>query len=220
MTSEESLLSAIKNKDTDGIRMLLTTKVNVNYKHGAPLALAVKLNQLETLRLLIQFGADYRKHTDCIVRASAFENHREIARFLLNHGNYRVEQPDLAYDVLAGIGELTELQTLTPPICKDLGTNRPNRIGLSWAAKNGHEAVVKHLFAHIPNITPSLYTIDLANKNGHPAIARILCRKCSTQDLEEFPNNPTTATYIKEELQTRRLQILQKSKSKEPKITL
>ena len=145
MDSDVKFFEAIKNNNLESVKFLLEQGANLHAGDDYALKLAAINGYLELVKYLLEQGANLHAENDDALRSAAVSGHLEVVKYLLEQGANLHAVNDDALQLAAHNGHLKVVKHLL-----EQGANLHvvNNWALRWAAHKGHLNVVKCLLEH------------------------------------------------------------------------
>ena len=145
---EGPLLHAAECGHFETVALLLDHGADIHARDylgaNAPLRRAAGGGHYDTVKLLLERGADIPADDDHVLRMAAEMGSSEVVGILLDWGNYREKNPELALVVLATIGDLPEVEAMLSRKIDELAID----LAFRRAAACGHAGIVALLLDH------------------------------------------------------------------------
>jgi len=142
MDSKKKLSEAIKNNDLEKVKYLLERGANLRADDDFALRWAAVNGQLELVKYLLEQGADLHVWKDWALRKAAENGHLEVVKYLLEQGANLHAEDDRALQLAAANGQLEVVKCLLE---QGANLHAQNDCALRWAAWSGRLEVVKYL---------------------------------------------------------------------------
>ena len=136
------------------------------------LSLFVARSDVETVRYVLDHGADIHAQDDDALRYASANGHRDVVAVLLEHGANVHAKDDHALRVASANGYRDVVGLLLE---HDANVHADNDTSLRWASENGHTDVVRVLLKHGADVhTNDDYALRWASEIGHRDMVGLL----------------------------------------------
>ena len=122
---------------------------------------AAKSGDTNTVKLLLDRGADIHAVDDYALRCAAYGGHENVVKLLLDRGADIHAIDDLALQLAADGGHEGVVKLL---LDRGADIHASSDLALQWAARGGHEGVVKLLKQHMSS--PTIPNVEPKNNDG------------------------------------------------------
>ena len=131
-----------------------------------------ELSNVETIKMLIEAGAEVHADDDCALRHSANNGHLEVVKYLIEKGADIHANNDSALRYSAYNGHLEVVKYL---IEKGADVHTEKNYALRWSACNGHLEIVKYLIEKGADVhAENDYALTLSANNGYLEVVKYL----------------------------------------------
>jgi hypothetical protein len=157
------------------VKILINRGADIHIDNDEAIRWASLNGHLEIVKFLFGKGADIHADNNCAIRMASKNGHFEIVKFLFDKNADIHADNDYAIRLASSNGHLKIVKFL---FGKGANIHSNNDYAIRWSSVNGHLDVVKFLFGKGADIhADNEYAIRMASKNGHLKIVKFLSDK-------------------------------------------